>query len=236
VIGVGVSGAAGRMGRLVAMAVSEAPDMTLVGLYAPGHDGDIVAGVTCSSDPAGLADAQVVVELTRPGVVMGNLETWRRNGSNVVVGTSGFDAARLEELESWWGTGPPHCLVVPNFSVGAVVMMRLAAAAAPHFEQAEIVEMHHATKVDAPSGTALATAARIGGEVPIHSIRLPGLVAHQLVMFGSAGETLTIRHDTSDRQSFMPGVLASVRAVGGLSGVTVGLDSVLWPDAGTSDG
>lgn len=226
-ITVGVSGAVGRMGRIVVESVQEAPDMTIAGLYAPGHGGESVAGIQCSGDPATLAGAQVVVEVTRPDVVMGNLETWRAQGAHAVVGTSGFDETRLTELRAVWGSGPPNCLVVPNFSIGAVLMMRFAAEAAPFFEGAEIIEMHHRTKVDAPSGTAVATAAAMGGEVPIHSVRLPGLLAHQEVLLGSDGQTLTIRHDTTDRRSFMPGVLTAIRGVGGLSGVSVGLDSVL---------
>lgn len=226
-IAVGVSGAAGRMGRLVAEAVAAATDMTLVGLYAPGHAGERIAGLDCADDPRSLAGADVVVEVTRPAVVMDNLERWRADGSHAVVGTSGFDDARLDDLRNRWGSGPPNCLVVPNFSIGAVLMMRFAAEAARHFDAAEIVELHHSAKVDAPSGTAVATARGMGGDVPIHSIRLPGLVAHQAVILGADGEILTIRHDTTDRRSFMPGVLASVRAVGELPGVTVGLDRVL---------
>ena len=224
---VGVSGAAGRLGRVVVQAVHDAADLDVAGLYAPGHAGEVVAGIECSGGPEALASAEVVVEVTRPDVVMENLARWRENGSHVVVGTSGFDAERLEQLERMWGSGPPNCLVVPNFSVGAVLMMRFAAEAARYFDAAEIIEMHHATKLDAPSGTALATAAGMAGDVPIHSVRLPGLVAHQAVILGSDGQTLTIRHDTTDRSSFAPGVLAAVRGVGGLRGVTVGLDRVL---------
>jgi 4-hydroxy-tetrahydrodipicolinate reductase len=227
VITVGISGAAGRLGRVVVQAVRGAPDLEVAGLYAPGHAREVVFGIECSDEPETLRSAEVVIEVTRPDVVMGNLERWRENGSHVVVGTSGFDADRLEELGRMWGSGPPNCLVVPNFSVGAVLMMRFAAEAAPYFDAAEIIEMHHATKVDAPSGTALATAAGMTGDVPIHSVRLPGLVAHQAVILGSDGQTLTIRHDTTDRSSFAPGVLAAVRGVSGLRGVTVGLDHVL---------
>jgi 4-hydroxy-tetrahydrodipicolinate reductase len=227
VTSVGISGAAGRMGRVVVQAVRDAPDLEIAGLYAPGHAGELVAGIECSVEPDALGSADVVVEVTRPEVVMGNLATWKEHGSHVVVGTSGFDAGRLEELGRMWGPGPPNCLVVPNFSIGAVLMMRFAAEAAPYFDGAEIIEMHHADKVDAPSGTALATAAGMAGDVPIHSVRLPGLVAHQAVMLGSVGQTLTIRHDTTDRSSFAPGVLAAVRGVAELAGVTVGLDHVL---------
>lgn len=226
---VGISGAVGRLGQVVVQAVRDAPDLEIEGLYAPGHGGEVVAGIECSAEPEAVASADVVVEVTRPDVVMGNLARWRTNGSHVVVGTSGFDAERLSELGRIWGSGPPNCLVVPNFSIGAVLMMRFAAEAAPYFDDAEIIEMHHATKVDAPSGTALATAAGMAGDVPIHSVRLPGLVAHQAVILGSDGQTLTIRHDTTDRSSFAPGVLAAVRGVSDLGGVTVGLDSVLTP-------
>jgi 4-hydroxy-tetrahydrodipicolinate reductase len=227
VITVGVSGAAGKMGRLVADAITEADDLALAGLYAPGHSGEQVSGIACVDDPRKLAGCDVVVEVTRPAVVMANLDIWRSQGSHAVVGTSGFNETKLTELRTMWGSGPPNCLVVPNFSIGAVLMMRFAVQAAPHFEGAEIVETHEATKVDAPSGTAIATAAAMGGDVPIHSIRLPGFIADQSVIFGSDGQTLTIRHHTSDRRSFMPGVLASIRGVADLPGVTVGLDRVL---------
>jgi 4-hydroxy-tetrahydrodipicolinate reductase len=193
----------------------------------------------------------VVVEFTRPDVVMENLRRWRDLGIHAVVGTSGFDEARLTEVREIWGSGPPNCLIVPNFSIGAVVMMRLAELAAPHFRAAEIIELHHDRKADAPSGTAVATAGRIaaaaeqqrdvesteliagarGAEVagvPIHAVRLSGLVAHQEVLLGGEGETLSIRHDTTDRAAFMPGVLLAVRRVAGLSEpVTVGLEPLL---------
>jgi len=248
---VAVSGAAGRMGSLVAQTVVDAPDMELGPLYDPRDAGSTVAGATIGDDPAALAEANVVVEFTEPDVVMGNLATWRSFGLHAVVGTSGFDANRIAELREEWGSGPPNCLVVPNFSIGAVVMMRLSEIAAPHFAAAEIIELHHDRKVDAPSGTAIATAERIAARapqeravksaelipgargadaagVPVHAVRLPGLVAHQQVLFGGVGETLTIRHDTTDRTAFMPGVLAAIRAVATLPDpVTVGLESVL---------
>ncbi|MBN2114668.1 MAG: 4-hydroxy-tetrahydrodipicolinate reductase [Acidimicrobiia bacterium] len=251
-IRVGVSGAAGRMGRLVAAAVAEAPDLELVAGYDPNGAGQTVAGVAVGSDPGLLASVEVVVEFTHPGVVMENLAHWRRLGRHAVVGTSGFDAARLAALREAWGGSPPSCLVVPNFSIGAVLMMRFAAAAAPHFAAAEIVELHHDRKADAPSGTALATAAGMAaaggraeravesaevlpgargataGGVQIHAVRLPGLLAHQEVILGSAGETLTIRHDTTDRAAFLPGVMLAIRKVGALPDpVTVGLEAVL---------
>ena len=248
---VAVSGAGGRMGSLVAQTVAATADLELGPLYDPRATGSVVAGVTVGDDPVELAGSDVVVEFTEPDVVMENLNTWRDLGMNAVVGTSGFDASRVAALRKLWGSGPPNCLVVPNFSIGAVVMMRLAEIAAPHFAAAEIIELHHDRKVDAPSGTAIATAERIAGRsdqhravesaelipgargadasgIPVHAVRLPGLVAHQQVLFGGVGETLTIRHDTTDRTAFMPGVLAAIRAVGSLEApVTVGLESVL---------
>jgi 4-hydroxy-tetrahydrodipicolinate reductase len=248
---VAVSGAGGRMGGLVAETIADTSDLDLGPLYDPHGVGSSVAGATIGDDPDALAGADVVVEFTEPNVVMANLATWRSLNLHAVVGTSGFDAERLGELREQWGSGPPNCLVVPNFSIGAVLMMRLSEIAAPHFAAAEVIELHHDRKVDAPSGTALATAERISGHssqhravdstellpgargadaagVPVHAVRLPGLVAHQQVLFGGVGETLTIRHDTTDRTAFMPGVLAAIRAVEALPDpVSVGLDSVL---------
>jgi len=248
---VAVSGAGGRMGSLVAQTVADAADLELGPLYDPGATGSVIAGMTVGDDPIALAGSDVVVEFTEPNVVMENLDTWRDIGLNAVVGTSGFDASRVAALRKQWGSGPPNCLVAPNFSIGAVVMMRLCEIAAPHFAAAEVIELHHDRKADAPSGTAIATAERIAGEagqhravesielmpgargadasgIPVHAVRLPGLVAHQLVLFGGVGETLTIRHDTTDRTAFMPGVLAAIRAVASLeAAVTVGLESVL---------
>jgi len=239
------------MGRLVAGTIAAADDLELGPLYDPASAGTEVAGSVIVGSAEALKNADAVVEFTQPDVVMHNLGTWRKMGLHAVVGTSGFDAGRLEELASVWGSGPPNCLIVPNFSIGAVVMMRLAEIAASHFAAAEIIELHHDRKADAPSGTAIATAGRIGAAaaqhravesaelipgargadvagVPVHAVRLPGLVAHQEVLFGGIGETLTIRHDTTDRSAFMPGVLAAVRAVAGLDlPVTVGLEEIL---------
>jgi len=251
-IRVAVSGAGGRMGRLVCSAVAAAADLELDAAYDPERAGEHVEGLYVGEDAVALADADVVVEFTNPDVVMGNLEQWRRLGLNAVVGTSGFDAERIEALRRQWGSGPPNCLVVPNFSVGAVLMMRFAEMAAPHFSASEIIELHHDAKADAPSGTAVATAGRLaaaGGRqerageskeliagargadadgVRVHAVRLPGLLAHQEVLLGSPGETLAIRHDTTDRCAFVPGVLLAVRAVADLpEPVTVGLDVVL---------
>jgi len=249
---VAVSGVAGRMGRLVGEAVAAAADLELVAGYDPHGAGEQVAGVTVSADPEAVGAAEVVVEFTNPSVVLGNLARWRRLGLHAVVGTSGFDDARLAVLRRKWGSGPPNCLVVPNFSIGAVLMVHFAAAAAPHFAAAEVIEAHHDRKADAPSGTALAVAAAMaraggrqdrevvshetvprvrGGEVegvPVHSLRLPGVIGSHEVILGTVGETLTIRHDTTDRASFLPGVLLGIRGVGGLSEpVTVGLEGLL---------
>ncbi len=244
---VAVSGAGGRMGRLIVGAVEDADDLEIAGLYGPGHDGEMVGNHTISDDAGVCSDADVVVESTVPGVVLGNLERWSGFGCDVVVGTSGVSA---DDIRAVW-SGDRGCLVVPNFSVGAVLMMRFAELAAPYFRAAEVIELHHDEKLDAPSGTATSTAERIGaanpaqmrrrdseervrgvrggdvGGVPVHSVRLPGLLAHQEVMFGNLGEVLTIRHDSTDRVSFMPGVIAAVRHVHGLSGVHVGLESAL---------
>ena len=171
------------------------------------------------------ASAEVAVDFTRPDAVLANVRTCLEAKVPCVVGTSGFDQEELDAL------GREHELPVfyaPNFALGAVLMIRFAGEAARIFEQAEIVELHHATKLDAPSGTAKATAKAIGRETPIHSVRLPGLVAHQEVIFGSAGETLTIRHDTTSREAFTPGVLLALERVRGLPpGLTVGLDKLL---------
>ncbi len=248
---VGLSGAGGRMGMLVAGAIAEADDLELGPLYDPGHAGSTIAGNTVGDEPDDIGSADVVVEFTVPDVVMANLDRWHRLGVHAVVGTSGFDAERLAAVADVWGSGPPNCLIVPNFAVGAIVAMRLAEIAAPHFDAAEVIELHHDQKVDAPSGTAMVTAERIAAAadqhrqtestelvpgargadvsgVPIHAIRLPGIVADQIVMFGGAGETLSIRHTTTDRSVFVPGVLAAVRSVASLdAAVTVGLEAVL---------
>lgn len=245
-IAVGVSGAAGRMGRLVCAAVEAADDLELRARYDPGHVGDGIA-----DDPGVLGGCDVVVEFTRPDVVMDNLELWRDLSTHAVVGTSGFTDERIAEVRDRWGLGPPNCLIAPNFSVGAVLAMRFSELAAPHFHAAEVLELHHDEKADAPSGTAVATASRIADAkpdqqraveseelvrgargarvagVPVHAVRLPGLLAHQEVLLGSPGEVLTIRHDVSDRAAFIPGVLLAVRRIRDLPGVTVGLEALL---------
>ena len=239
------------MGRLVAGAVAGAADLELVAGFDPTHAGAALEGIVISADSTVVGTAEVVVEFTTPAVVEANLAVWRAYGVHAVVGTSGFDGARIEALRKAWGSGPPNCLVVPNFSIGAILMMRFAEMAAPHFAASEIIELHHDRKADAPSGTALTTAARMeaaggrqqrrvesveaipgvrGGDAGprVHSVRLPGLLAHQEVILGSEGETLTIRHDTTDRVSFLPGILLAVRKVGSLPNpVTVGLEQIL---------
>lgn len=248
---VGVAGAGGRMGRMVATAVAGVEDLDLTGCYDPGG-GEPVGRIAIDTDPSVLAGSEVIVEFTNPDVVMDNVRRWHDYAASVVVGTSGFDADRIATVERQWTNTRSRCLIVPNFSIGAVLMMRMAELAAPFFGGAEIIELHHDAKLDAPSGTALATARRMVdagvrderlvvseeslagatgarvGPVPIHSVRLPGLVAHQQVLFGGPGETLTIRHDTTDRISFMPGVLLAIRQVRELPDpVTVGLESLL---------
>ncbi len=232
------------MGRLAAATVAAEVDLELVAAYDPAGSGETIGGLPAVTEPTSI-DCDVVVEFTRPEVVMDNAAEWGRCGFHAVIGTSGFDTARLEQLAELWAEATGNCLVVPNFSIGAVVMMRFAELAAPHFEAVEVIELHHAGKPDAPSGTALSTAARIaaaGGKndadpggsgarvagIPVHSVRLPGIIASQEVIFGSLGETTTIRHDTFSREAFMPGMLTAIRAVADLPDkLTVGLDSVL---------
>ncbi len=244
-IKVGVLGALGRVGQEVCRAVDDAVDL------------ELVARVDQHDPIERLVDAgtEVVVDFTHPDVVMDNLSYCIRNGLHAVVGTTGFDDRRLDVLRSELGAAP-RCgvLIAPNFSVGAVLMMRFATEAARFFDSVEVVELHHPGKADAPSGTARRTAELIasaraeagrdpspdatsqaidgarGAEVrgiPVHAVRLMGLVAHQEVLFGAAGETLTIRHDSLDRVSFMPGVLTAVRRIGACPGLTVGLESFL---------
>jgi 4-hydroxy-tetrahydrodipicolinate reductase len=172
-----------------------------------------------------LGEADAVVDFTAPGVVVPNVLAAVEAGVPAVVGTSGWDVAEVDEAARTAGV---PVFFAPNFAIGAVLMMRFAAEAARHLEGAEIVELHHATKLDAPSGTAKATAAALGGDVPIHSVRLPGLVAHQEVLLGGRGELLTIRHDALSREAYVPGVLLGLERVAGLPpGVTVGLDALL---------
>ena len=217
-INVAVSGAAGRMGQAVCDAVEGADDMALVGRADPLL-GTALADV--------LGDADVVVDFSQPDAAPGNARMCVEAGVHCVMGTTGAEFSELE------GVGEANLFVAPNFAIGAVLMMRFAQQAAEHLPECEIVELHHDAKLDAPSGTAARTAELIraaGGNVhdPIHSVRLPGLVAHQEVIFGGLGQTLSIRHDSIARESFMPGVLLAVRRVGSLErSPTVGLEHLL---------
>jgi 4-hydroxy-tetrahydrodipicolinate reductase len=237
---VGVLGARGRMGLEVCRAVEAADDLSLVAAVDVGDDREPLRG------------AGVVVDFTAPNAVMDNLRWCIGAGLHCVVGTTGFDDARLSELRALLADAPSVGVVVaPNFGIAAVLMMRFAAQAAPYFDSVEIIELHHPNKVDAPSGTArrtaqLVAAARSGKPSPdattdaldgargadvdgvrVHAVRLAGLVAHQEVMLGGHGETLTIRHDSLSRESFMPGVLLAVRAVAQRPGLTHGIDDLL---------
>jgi 4-hydroxy-tetrahydrodipicolinate reductase len=241
-IRVGVIGARGRMGSEAVKAVQDAPDMELVAALGRGD----------SLDALTEAGAQVAVELTNPGAVMDNLAFCVRNGIHAVVGTTGFTEDRLATLRAQLAASPgTGVLIAPNFGIGAVLTMRFAQQAARFFESVEIVELHHPNKADAPSGTAVRTAELIAAArrdagcapqpdatttaldgargadvsgVPVHAVRLRGLVAHQEVLFGDAGEIFTIRHDSMNRASFMPGVLLGVRRVLGTPGLTLGLE------------
>jgi 4-hydroxy-tetrahydrodipicolinate reductase len=218
VINVAVSGAAGRMGQTVCGAVEGADDMALVGRADP------LLNVTLADV---LGDADVVVDFSTPDSAVQNARTCIEGGVHCVMGTTGADFSELE------GVGTANLFVAPNFAIGAVLMMRFAEQAAQHMPECEIVELHHDRKLDAPSGTAARTAELIraaGGNVhePIHSVRLPGLVAHHEIVFGGLGQTLTIRHDSVTRDSFMPGVLLAVRKVSSLErSPTIGLEHLL---------
>jgi 4-hydroxy-tetrahydrodipicolinate reductase len=216
VIRVAVAGAAGRMGATVCEAVQGAEDLELTGRADPAL-GTALRDV--------LDDADVVVDFTRPDTALENARACVEAGVHVVIGTTGFDAGALRELPAH---PPANVFVAPNFAIGAVLMMRFAAEASRHLAKAEIVELHHDAKLDSPSGTAARTAELMDGDVPIHSVRLPGLVAHQEVILGDVGQTLTIRHDSTDRRSFMPGVLLAIRRVGSLErSPLVGLEHLL---------
>lgn len=243
-----VSGAGGHLASAITEAAAKADDIELAGLHNPTRAGEEIHGITVTGTHAEV-EGDVVVEATHPEVVMENLTAWKANGFAAVVGTSGFTPEKLEELRSLWGDETP-CLVVPNFSIGAVLMMRFAAEAAPFFEAVEIVERHHADKADAPSGTALATAMGIAGAggvsasqsqelvegslgglvegVRVHALRLPGLISQQEVALSNTGEVLSIEHLSTSYQSFASGALLAARRVGDLpGGVHLGLDAVL---------
>ncbi len=242
---VGVLGARGKVGAEVCRAVEAAADTELVAAVDAGDDVEQLV----------TAGAQVVVDFTHPDVVMDHLRFCIEHGIHAVVGTTGFDRSRLDQLEEWLAGAPEvGVLIAPNFSIGAILMMRFAAVAAPFFESVEVVELHHPDKADAPSGTArrtaemIAAARREAGSAPmpdatstgldgargadvdgvrVHGLRVRGLVAHQEVVLGAAGETLTIRHDSLDRVSFTPGVLTGVRSIAAHPGLTVGLEHFL---------
>jgi 4-hydroxy-tetrahydrodipicolinate reductase len=217
-IRVAVAGAAGRLGRVVCTAVEEADDLTLAGRADPTLG-------TSVEDVVG--DCDVVVDFTRPDTAVANAGVVLGAGRHVVIGTTGFD---VDELQSVAEASSANAFAAPNFAIGAVLLMRFAAEASKHMAAAEIIEYHHPAKLDAPSGTARRTADLMDGEVPIHSVRLPGVVADQDVVFGDVAQTLTIRHVTTDRTSFMPGVLLAVRRVADLPDrLTVGLERLLWP-------
>lgn len=245
-IKVGVLGAKGRMGQAVCIAISESNDFELV---ATLDLNDSLSGLVSSG-------AEVVVDFTTPSSVETNLKFLSENNIHAVVGTTGFDADKLAAVERQFAASKANVVIAPNFGLAAVLMMQFAAKAAPHFESVEIIEMHHPRKADAPSGTARRTAemiaqarsgmaampdatsdvlpgargANVAG-IPVHSIRLQGLVAHQEVFFGGPGESLTIRHDSYDRESFMPGVLIAVRKVSQTPGLTYGLENLLDLDS-----
>ncbi len=228
-IRVAVAGAAGRMGQTVCGAVEGAEDMQLVGRADPLL-GITLADVLDDVD----AQVQVLVDFTQPDTALGNALACIEAGVHAVIGTTGFDLDALREAAFAQGEPRANVLVAPNFAIGAVLMMRFAAEAAKHMQKAEIIELHHDRKLDAPSGTAARTAQLMAAasgkpEPPIHSVRLPGLVAHQEVILGDLAQTLSIRHDTIGRESFMPGVLLAVRGVAALpEPLTVGLETLLF--------
>jgi 4-hydroxy-tetrahydrodipicolinate reductase len=215
-IRVGVAGAAGRVGAAVCEAVEGADDMQLAGRADP-QLGVALADI--------LGDCDVVIDFTTPGAALENALACVRAGVHAVIGTTGWDP---EPLRAFGPDPPANVFIAPNFAIGAVLMMRFAAEASRYMAKAEIIELHHDTKLDAPSGTAARTAELMDGEVPIHSVRLPGLVAHQEVILGDVGQTLTIRHDSTDRTSFVPGVLLAVRRVAELpESPMIGLEHLL---------
>ena len=243
-IKVGVLGARGRMGSEVVKAVTDAPDLELVAALDLGDSLDVLTA----------NGAQVVVDFTTPDSVMANLEFLISHNIHAVIGTTGFDDARIAKIKSLLASSKSGVLIAPNFAIGAVLMMEFATKAAKYFESAEIIELHHPNKVDAPSGTAARTAELMSqsrkeaglaampdatstsldgargatvGDIPVHSVRLRGLVAHQEVLLGGIGETLSIRHDSIDRVGFMPGVLLGVRQVVSHPGLTFGLENFL---------
>jgi 4-hydroxy-tetrahydrodipicolinate reductase len=213
------------MGQTVCAAVEGAEEMELVGRADPALGSSL-------SDAIGASSPDVVVDFSVPDAVFDNAMACLERGVHVVVGTTGMNDEQVRELDAAAAESEANCFIAPNFAIGAVLMMEAARMVAPHMPDCEIVELHHDQKLDAPSGTAKRTADLIAAETgreapPIHSVRLPGLVAHQEVLFGGIGQTLTIRHDSISRESFMPGVLLAVRNVEGLDGLVVGLENLL---------
>jgi len=279
VLGIGVVGAGGKMGRQVCLAVSGQSDMQLVALVDPRLAASVLSGVeslpdtdlsavTVVEDIDQLAASHraakpcdVVVDFSVAQAAVRTMRWCADNDVHAVVGTSGLSEESLSEMSVAFSSSRANCIVAPNFAIGAVLMMRVGELLAPHMEGAEIVELHHDGKLDAPSGTAIASATRLAqvraqrglspwpadrttsepipgsrgaagpGGVRLHSVRLPGLVAHQEIIFGAQGQSLSIRHDAYDRSSFMPGVLLAIRAVSQRGGLTVGLDGILGLDS-----
>jgi len=252
---VAVLGAAGRMGRTACEAIKADADLELATVVDPAAVGESICHMTVSSRIESLAETgvAVAVDFTHHQAALGNLRWLAEHKVHAVVGTTGFSAAELEDIGSWFDPpAQPNCIIAPNFAISAVLMMRFAELAAPHFASAEIIELHHQHKIDAPSGTALATLHRMeqasqdwhadpttqetlpgarGGVgehgVRVHSVRAEGLIAHQEVILGGPGQSLRIQQDSYDRQSFMPGMLLAVKRVAQTPGLTVGLDSLL---------
>ena len=259
-IRVGVFGAAGRMGATVCQAILGDPQLELVAAVDPLHAGidlrqfGIEAPsmqISRSADALADAGAEVAVDFTVVDAARDNIAWCADNGVHAVVGTTGFSADDVDGFRARFEASGANAVIAPNFAIGAVLMVRFAELAAPYFETAEVIELHHDQKIDAPSGTAMATAQRIAGAskdwgddptttvvaegarggivegIPVHSVRLRGLVAHQEVLLGTTGQSLSIRHDAYDRSSFMPGVLLAVRKVSEIAGLTIGLDALL---------
>ena len=246
---VAVSGAMGRLGSAITHGILKADDMKLTGAYAPSHIGEKIGGLIVEDNIKNIA-AQIIIECSHHDVVMENLKAWHAKGMSVVIGTSGFTESRIQELKSFWGKSDLGCLIVPNFSIGAMLMMRFAEIASKHFDSAEIIERHENTKPDAPSGTALATAMRMGkfreqipqsadneiikgarggftSGVRVHSLRMAGVLSNQEVAFSNLGEMFSINHISTSYESFVDGALAAIRHVPKIKGVVIGLDSAL---------
>ena len=255
-IRVGVNGAGGRMGTSVCAAVAAADGLTLVAAVDPTAVGTERCGVVVAEELRAFADAgcDVVVDFTVAEAARVSLPWLAMHSIHAVVGTTGLTPSDLDDVRSAFGDGPAHCLIAPNFAISAVLMMRFAAMAAPYFDTAEIIEFHHDRKIDAPSGTAVTTAERMAdsrgdrpwnpdpterevvagarggvgpGGIHVHAVRMHGMIAHQEVVLGAAGQSLTIRQDSYDRESFMPGVVLACRRIADHPGLTLGLDDFL---------